>query len=164
MKKTVYLVLGLILANVAQMKSDNLFVYGTDGSKRSYNVNDVRNIQLTDEALVVNLYSDNSVSTEYSTLHLFSLKNYNFSGQTELDEVKKPDVNVFPNPVIDEVTITNAQDICFVSVCDLQGRQLLRIARDGEKVKFSMSTFPAGVYLVYITSEKDIAVKKIIKK
>jgi hypothetical protein len=161
MKINKLLLLGLFLAVVATVKGDDLYVYGTNGSKQAFDLNEVRSLALSADALVINFKSGNPVSVVYSDLNFFSLIDYTFTSIRTLGEADV--LKVFPNPVADEFTITNREKITSIKVLDLQGRQLLQITPGGQEVKVSMASYPAGIYLVQISDENGTTVKKIIK-
>jgi hypothetical protein len=162
MKKKWILLLGLFLAIFANVKSDNLYVYGTDGSKQSFVLSEVHKLTLSTDALVVNLKSGNPVSVAYNNLHFFSLRDYDYTSIRTVSDAET--LKVFPNPVADELTLANTEGITSIKVLNLQGRLLLQLTPGGQEVKVSMASYPAGVYLVQIAGENGTSVKKIIKK
>jgi hypothetical protein len=74
------------------------------------------------------------------------------------------DFNVFPNPVVNEVTISNTEGITSLRLVNVQGQQLLQLKPAAMEITVPLASFPAGVYFLQITGENGTTVKKIIKK
>jgi hypothetical protein len=100
MKKKNLLLLGLFLAVVATVKGDDLYVYGTNGSKQAFALDEVQNLTLSTDALVINFKSGNPISVAYSALNFFSLIDYAFTSIRPVEmpfckqKKKKKDVNL----------------------------------------------------------------------
>jgi hypothetical protein len=164
MKKQIFLLLGLFLAVVANVQSGNVYVYAPNGSRQL--LANVESIEFSPEAMVVNLYFGEPVFVGYSDMVFFSLKDYGqVTEPTAIPEMKVTNaVNVFPNPVVNEVTITNTEGITAVTLVNVQGRQLLQLTPGATEITVPLTAFPAGVYFLQIIGENGTTVKKIIKK
>ncbi len=161
-KKAGFLLLcGMMLLGISSAKSNNLYVYLTNGTKQSFSVETVQKLTFTDNALVINQTSGNPVNVSYANLRFFSLKEFSNSG---VDTQTITPVNAFPSVAVDKVTLTSETNICSVGIYDLQGRKLLELAPNVQQTDIEVSTYPAGIYLLHISNEAGVTVKKIIKK
>jgi hypothetical protein len=73
---------------------------------------------------------------------------------------------VYPNPAVNVLNITNAENILVnnVSIVDLNGRTVKSVKFDGvSEAQVNISDLSAGMYLVNISSDKGITTKKIVK-
>ncbi|MGG7036413.1 MAG: T9SS type A sorting domain-containing protein, partial [Flavobacterium sp.] len=70
---------------------------------------------------------------------------------------------VYPNPVIDIVTITNGNLITSVSVFNLVGQQVLSARPNAMATTMDMGNLPVGTYLLKIQSEGKISTVKVVK-
>ena len=74
--------------------------------------------------------------------------------------------SVFPNPVKNVLSITNAPDInvSAIAITDLNGRIVKKQSFNNiSNITVNVSDLAVGVYMLNITSDKGIATKKIIK-
>jgi hypothetical protein len=72
------------------------------------------------------------------------------------------DIVVHPNPVRDELVISNLphEAIDFVYLFDTAGRQIARFATNSETMVINMSSYPQGVYLLRVGNETIRVVKE----
>ena len=75
-------------------------------------------------------------------------------------------MKISPNPFIDRlyVELPRICDDCIVSVCNLDGKEILKKILKGVKSEIDLRTFPAGIYFVKLINNEGIEVQKIIKK
>lgn len=73
-------------------------------------------------------------------------------------------LKLFPNPVIDYLTIIGLDGKETLTVYDTTGRLLQTSKATGKELKLNFSTYAKGMYLVSITSEKGSTTKKIMKQ
>lgn len=88
------------------------------------------------------------------------------SSNLRTDEFLSNKFTTYPNPVNDLVTITNSANILFsdVAITDINGRTVKNIkVRDLSETQINVSDLTSGVYLMNITSDEGVAVKKFIK-
>jgi hypothetical protein len=163
-KVSFLLLSGMLLLGVLPMQSQstNLYVYGTDGSKQSFSLDEVRKLTFTATELVINKQSGDPVSVLFTDLRCFSLKDDLYTGIATPKAVAE--ISVYPSLVTDQVTVTNAKTITGFSLYNLQGQQLLQLAPESQEVTVSLASYPAGVYLLRIVDETGITTKKVIKK
>lgn len=75
-----------------------------------------------------------------------------------------PAVEVFPNPVLDEMRVVAEQPIRFIEIYDASGR-LVRRAVDfnSDQAKIDASALPEGCYFLKIGVVEGVAVRKVVK-
>ncbi len=74
-------------------------------------------------------------------------------------------ISAYPNPVVDKLLIGSKEALTSVKVTDLSGRLLLDIAKPKPGQEFSLSSYPAGIYLVKVeTAAGKTQAMKIIKQ
>ncbi|MCE3279104.1 MAG: hypothetical protein K0S44_1295 [Bacteroidetes bacterium] len=77
------------------------------------------------------------------------------------------EINVFPNPVENNLHIVNSAhptDEFDVTLVDIQGREIRRINQAGFGSFINVEDLSAGYYVLRIETEKGTAIKKIVKK
>jgi glucose/arabinose dehydrogenase len=98
----------------------------------------------------------------------------NYSGQISkiqgeilsVDSIDTISVNMYPNPANDKVTIRlDEGSIANISVMDLKGSVLYSEENiQAMSKEINIESLPQGIYLVKITSEKGVSVKKLLKQ
>jgi hypothetical protein len=78
------------------------------------------------------------------------------------EELLKNDISIFPNPALDILTIDLPikNENLFISIIDLQGRELLSQSAIGSQHKIDISSYPNGIYLLEVRTEKGITTQK----
>jgi Secretion system C-terminal sorting domain len=72
-------------------------------------------------------------------------------------------VHIYPNPANDNFTIISPQS-AVIEITNIQGQLIKTIAACSNKTNVDVSALQSGVYIVEVTTEKGIAVKKFIKE
>ena len=81
---------------------------------------------------------------------------------TDISEIEyQQEINIFPNPVKDDLFININDRIERVEIYSLSGN--LMILENNFNNSTSLASIPQGVYLVKIITNKDVIIKKIIK-
>ncbi len=75
------------------------------------------------------------------------------------ENVGKPDVLVFPNPVADILYVSSGAK---VELTDLTGKILVTIDNEEEVKAIEMKNYPAGIYIVNAYTEDGIVSKKVV--
>jgi len=87
---------------------------------------------------------------------------------TSISELPNFDISVFPNPVVDLLTIANKEGIEGVQLLltDVNGKELETRKILNQNTQINFSSFSTGVYFLNLSNEDNSAVKtyKIIKK
>jgi polyhydroxybutyrate depolymerase len=71
------------------------------------------------------------------------------------------DIMIFPNPVINNVTIEIPQQAA-IEILNIHGQLIKSIATRGNKISIDVSDFPNGVYVVEMKTEKRVEVRRFI--
>uniref|UniRef100_UPI00263A2BCA T9SS type A sorting domain-containing protein n=1 Tax=uncultured Algibacter sp. TaxID=298659 RepID=UPI00263A2BCA len=75
---------------------------------------------------------------------------------------------VYPNPVVDLISISNAKNLNINSVkfSDVSGRIVKELNFDSRmsNMTFDISEFTSGLYMIQVNSDKGQFIKRIIKK
>ena len=78
-------------------------------------------------------------------------------------DVKNEDINVFPNPVNDQLQISFTENNYHAMLFDITGKKVANQKTTNSKVSLDFKNFPKGVYLLKIAANDRVFVKKIIK-
>lgn len=84
-----------------------------------------------------------------------------------LNKLAADTFSIFPNPVTDELTITNSQSIGIeqLEMFDSSGKSIKSLKFDNETtVQLNISDFASGIYYLQIKTKEGIAVEKVVKK
>lgn len=100
-------------------------------------------------------------SDEQGTAGGFSVQYY--AGFTGIDDVENS-LSVYPNPVTSSVSVDNESPIENVKVMDMLGNTLAFYPVHDTHCQVDMSSFPAGMYLLQLTVNDQVVLKKIIKQ
>lgn len=73
-------------------------------------------------------------------------------------------LKVFPNPVHDNLTISFDENMTSVTIYNMVGQQVLTKTINASKTTVDVSGLSSGVYLVQVTSGKEVKTLKVIKK
>ncbi len=73
------------------------------------------------------------------------------------------EVQVYPNPTTGMVTV-ESEGLQQIEVYDNVSRKVMQSTTQGDKHQMNLSTLSAGAYYVRVTTDKGVAVKKVIKK
>ncbi len=88
--------------------------------------------------------------------------------QEEVDELKEPTINIYPNPTVDNINVSFENGIVpkgNIRLIDAAGKVLLdRELTSNEKYSFEMSSYNKGAYFLQYVYENKIVSKKIIKQ
>ena len=83
-------------------------------------------------------------------------------------KTKEDFVNIFPNPVNDDLsmTFTGKENVKLIKVTDLTGRVILERTLNGNEksLKLNFDQFPSGIYLASFITENGIRTRKFVKQ
>ncbi len=81
-------------------------------------------------------------------------------------EMAQSQISIFPNPAINEITISSDKMIQMVSIYDVTGKEIKKLNSNLEFVeKINISDLESGIYFVRImNNEEQVITKKIIKQ
>ncbi len=115
-----------------------------------------RMILLNDNELVGEGYSvSNSVSNPF-------LIKYNLTNNLSTNEVRKNDVSIFPNPVVNEFEVKNSSNgkVELVRIFDASGKKVF----ESNQSKNSINHLASRVYFVEVKIQNKVFKSKLIKK
>ena len=73
-------------------------------------------------------------------------------------------IRIFPNPVINELTIYNIDKNSLISIYDLNGQLLIIKIAKSITEKIDVSSLASGIYFIKIINENTINTSKLIKQ
>lgn len=165
-KPIALLAAGLLWAGLIQ--AQDLVVTLTNGNTESFTVADIQSIKFG--AADMSLYELNGTTNVWN---IDDIDNYAFDGVANLQEsmnVSTDNLNVFPNPSSDNVTINYASNFSgkiSISAIDMSGKQVEAIYSgehntETEIVWNAKQNNPSGKYLIKIATENKVITKPII--
>ena len=87
----------------------------------------------------------------------------NFLDDVGIMGYENGDIRIYPNPAKGSVTI-EGEDILFVSIISLAGRELYRQNSNGRStIIVDLDTLPNGIYIISVSTSKGFIHKKLIK-
>ena len=115
--------------------------------KSRWNIQDI-NLEMT--------FLSDWITTRLNYLDIQYLK----SKYTDIPEMNQPTIKLSPNPVINMVTVYNANAGDIVQIISIQGTELSRTISNGSNTMIDMTGYTPGIY--FIKAGKSIS--KVIKK
>lgn len=83
---------------------------------------------------------------------------------TAITESAQVSVSLYPNPVIDNLTVSSSDPISHVRIFDISGRIVKQIRANGVNIaSINFSDLNTGLYLVEVVTASGIIVKEIVK-
>jgi hypothetical protein len=154
-RSIVLLAAGLLWAGLIQ--AQNLVVTLTNGNTESFAVASIQSIKFG--ASDMSLYELNGTTNIWN---INDIDNYAFNGVVSLEEsmnVSTDNLNVFPNPSSDNVTINYASNFSGkISIATYSGEH----NTETEIVWNAKQKNPSGKYLIKIVTENKVITKPII--
>jgi len=92
---------------------------------------------------------------------------YEYQGTVGISLVNHYDILlIYPNPANNNIVVENSSFTKgeTITVCDIQGQQLLKQPMQQSKTYIDISAFSKGIYFIKVENEKGIAVKKFVKE
>ena len=148
---------------------DIKFMYGIGGeftdsiySNPSYVSYNSTAVQATINGLIPNSEYTFKLSAIYNSNRIYSdTTSFFLSGTTGIMRQNRlSDVNIYPNPTEQFVTIKCSNPVSYIELRNLQGIVLIK----SDNLELDMSEFPSGVYIVKVFFNKEFVTRKIIKK
>ena len=109
-------------------------------------------------------FNDNSAAT--ATAVNMRLDTFNFTSVLGTNDFLSSKFSVYPNPVNNVINFTNDQNavVSTVEMADLNGRVIKSQKVNATEGEISVSDLATGMYMMKITTDQGIAVKKIVKQ
>ncbi|HBI01170.1 MAG TPA: T9SS type A sorting domain-containing protein [Flavobacterium sp.] len=97
---------------------------------------------------------------------LWSTESVLFSTECELnlDENKFKNLEIFPNPVADFLTVSNSSEIHEIEIISALGQPIISLKTNQEETSLDLSILPTGIYFLKLKSVDDYETIKIVKK
>jgi hypothetical protein len=76
----------------------------------------------------------------------------------------EPSLDIYPNPAQDQLTIQHSTAMNRVQIFDIYGKLLQSEELDGTSTSLNVSGLSSGTYIVRITDDQNVVVRKFIKK
>jgi hypothetical protein len=75
----------------------------------------------------------------------------------------RDDIIISPNPAINDLYIETSKP-AIIDITSIQGQLIKTLAISNNKIKIDVSTFPCGLYIVEVRTERGTEVRKFIKE
>ncbi len=154
---------GLIVtfSNQAMLNTTSTWHFG-DGESLVTSDSEVRHTYPYEGSWTVMQVAERHCMTDTMTLQINVLTTGNEGILTAGDM----EVNVYPNPVVDKLTVRLAQATgnAVVSMVDVNGRLVRRMVTIAGVVEMDMNDLPAGYYQLTVQHDGDWCVRKVVKK
>jgi hypothetical protein len=164
----------LLITLSINLSAQNVHFQNTDGTKTSYNLNDIRKVTMENNKVQVHMKDGNIYER-----NMAALQNYRFDENQNtsiidnvINEGNQLQLVVFPNPTDKMLhltyTLKNADDIkC--TILDLQGKVVkeINIGKQSigeQKQSISLENLAGGNYTVQIQGQNFSIYKKIVKQ
>jgi len=158
--KIVAMTVMLLLATVQPraQSGDKLYVYAPDGTSKSFVLDNLQKITFTEQTINLIPVTGTVTAINFENVAVITFKEKPVGIVTP---VKKSDVKLYVEA--DKVRIESDADISAVKLYNLQGRLLKNQTVQSSSADISLSSCPAGIYIVQIFGQ-ETSVHKIIKK
>ncbi len=92
------------------------------------------------------------------------IQKYKLDNVLSLDKTTINHINIYPNPLISETTISAKENISSISVYNSVGNQIEKHVNLAKKTfTLNMTNYPNGIYLVKVVAKNKTSLRKIIK-
>ena len=150
----------LLFTTLIAHGQNKLYIYEKDGSNQSFTLSGIAKLTFTkDNRMVINQKTGNPISFSIESIDYMNFK----PSSNSILESKKDNISIYPNPVINNLTIKNEETINELRIFDVQGKMQLHLSPKSEIIDIDMSLFSAGVYFLQIVSHNKVNTSKIIK-
>lgn len=99
------------------------------------------------------------------TIALLSLSLYLPAQSQKLDLSNPPDISIYPNPVVNDFQLLNAQDVDKIVIYNWLGREVRKFNNEREEQLFEIGDLPKGFYYVQMrAANNQIIITRRISK
>ena len=111
-------------------------------------------------------FAFNDLSASTAAANTLRLDTVSFTSLLGTESFKRNSISIYPNPATNSITISNDANALLnsIEISDINGRVVLTKKIDTTEVQLSVSDLASGVYIVKVTTDKGIALKKFIKE
>lgn len=90
---------------------------------------------------------------------------YEYFSTLNVNQIQSNNISIYPNPVTDELTVTNHSNLLKVDIYNTMGQLVKSTSYTSGEVKINVVDLETGIYLVKLISEEGIlSTRKIFKK
>ncbi len=120
----------------------------------------------TNAAYRIGFKNESSKNIYYTLSGGLYIDTFSVSTVLSVEDFEKTSLSLYPNPVLDFISIDNPDNIQInaVSVIDMNGRELLNNKYTNTNNTINLSNLSKGIYFIQLNTEKGILSKKIIKE
>lgn len=110
-------------------------------------------------------FNDNSTATPTAVSNM-RLDTFSFTSVLGTNDFLSSKFSIYPNPVSNVINFSNDQNaiVSSVEMADLNGRVIKSLKVNATEGQISVSDLATGMYMMKITTDQGVAVKKIIKQ
>ena len=103
-----------------------------------------------DDGIIAEFYTAATLYTLDRDMTLYAIWKSGVGGTTSAPEYEAIDLNVYPNPASDVITISGTMDKDVLSIFDISGRLILKTNAIGDSIYLRIDFLPEGIYLLKI--------------
>jgi hypothetical protein len=109
-------------------------------------------------------FNDNSAATP--TAVNMRLDTFNFATNLSTNDVLSSEFGIYPNPVKNVINFNSSVNalVSTIELTDLNGRTVKTVKVNATEGQISVSDLATGMYMMKITTDQGVAVKKIVKQ
>jgi len=85
------------------------------------------------------------------------------SGQVSVPTLSAADLNLFPNPVIDVLHLSNTASINKIEICNANGQVVLMLRNSNEQMNINTSGLTNGIYFIRAYTNNNVITKQFVK-
>ncbi|MDR0232657.1 MAG: T9SS type A sorting domain-containing protein [Dysgonamonadaceae bacterium] len=138
---------------------ERLYVYSTDGAVQSFALDDLHKITLTEQDFNILPLTGNVTTFLYDNVSVITFKP---KSETAIPVIEKSGLKLFLET--DNLRIESDTEMSAVKLYNLQGKLLTNQMMQSLSANISLSSYPAGIYIVQIINQQGTSTYKIIKK
>jgi hypothetical protein len=160
-KKLLFAAALMLWACTTQAQELSLLVHSDAGNPHVIALSGIHQIIFSEGTANVLLKNGDSSAHSLSTISHLTFSAVNASA---IEPVAVPSaLNLYPNPVRDELFVKSDTEIESIALFGLQGNLLLRSNVQSSSATLSLGSLPKGIYLIQVKRADAISTQKIIK-
>ena len=135
-----------------------LIIHEQGGATQSFLLSAIKKLTFADDFMLVERKTENTIP--FSIPKIASMS---FQSSVNIIEKQNESLSIYPNPVTNNVTVSNSEIIDELKIFDMQGKIYLHLFPKQEIINIDMTSFSAGLYFLQIISNNQMNTSKIIK-
>jgi hypothetical protein len=109
------------------------------------------------------LYVPNGSKSLYQAAYQWEDFTNIFEFTTDVPDVNSENIKLYPNPVLDYLSVSGIDGKVLVTISDLNGKTVLTKQITGNE-NIAVSALPQGLYIVKLRTDESVIEKKMMKK